>query len=44
MENIAQKYKQLSSLNEFESKIQMWVPNSCTCRLCKRYVQDVGFI
>ena len=28
------KYKQLSSLNEFKSKIKTRVPNNCPCRLC----------
>ena len=28
------KYQQLSSLNEFKSKIKTRVPNNCPCRLC----------
>ena len=28
------EYKQLSSLNEFKSKIKTRVPNNCPCRLC----------
>ena len=28
------KYKQLSSLNKFKSKIKTRVPNNCPCRLC----------
>ena len=28
------KCKQLSSLNEFKSKIKTRVPNNCPCRLC----------
>ena len=28
------EYKQLSSLNEFKSKIKTRVPNNCPCHLC----------
>ena len=32
------------SLNEFRAKIKLWEPKGCTCRICKTYVQNVGFI
>ena len=38
------EFKELESLNEFKSKIKTWVPENCPCRLCKRYVQHIGFI
>ena len=38
------EYKQINCLNEFKTKIKSWVPENCPCRLCKRYVQYVGFI
>ena len=32
------------SLNIFKRKIKKWVPLQCPCRLCKIYLQHVGFI
>ena len=31
------------TLNVFKNKIRKWKP-SCPCRLCKTYLQHVGFI
>ena len=33
-----------ASLTEFKSKIKRWDPKGCTCRLCKVYVNQLGFI
>ena len=36
--------KQLwNHLNAFKKRIKSWKPN-CSCRLCKTYLQGVGFI
>ena len=32
------------SLKEFKSKIRNWTPEGCECRLCKVFVQNLGFI
>ena len=32
------------SLNSFKESIKMWVPTNCPCRLCKVYLDGVGFI
>ena len=37
------EYKNSTSLKEFKSKIKNWVPLNCPCRLCKTYIQNVGF-
>ena len=31
-------------INEFKSKIRMWKPLNCPCRLCKIYIAGVGYI
>ena len=36
--------KESKSLPEFKSKIKTWKPIGCTCRLCKIYIANVGFI
>ena len=36
--------KASATLAEFKSKIKLWKPVGCTCRLCKTYIADLGFI
>ena len=36
--------KQATSLAEFKTKIKKWKAPDCTCRLCKTYIQNLGFI
>ena len=37
-------YKELTSLSTFKSKIKNCETDKCPCRLCKTYIQRVGFI
>ena len=37
-------YKELTSLSTFKLKIKNWETDKCPCRLCKTYIQRVGFI
>ena len=39
---IPKEYKKLS-LPEFVKKIREWKPEKCPCRLCKTWVQGLGF-
>ena len=32
------------SLSSFKEKIKKWKPVGCTCRLCKTYIKDLGYI
>ena len=43
-ELIATEIKELVSLNGFKKAIKKWKPVNCPCRLCKTYIQHVGFI
>ena len=36
--------KNSKSLSEFKSKIKQWKPEDCTCRLCKVYIHNLGFL
>ena len=36
-------YKELTSLSTFNFKVKNWETDNCSCRLCKTYVQRVGF-
>ena len=36
--------RQLNSLDQFKRSVSQWVCNTCPCRLCKVYLQHVGFL
>ena len=36
--------RNLTSLNAFESKIKSWSTQQCPCRLCKKYISNLGFV
>ena len=39
-----EKFEHKKSLDSFKESIKMWVPTNCPCRLCKVYLDGVGFI
>ena len=41
--NPESEYQNAKSLEEFKSKINTWKCDFCPCRLCKNYIQDLGF-
>ena len=41
---VPNEIKNSTSLPEFKNKIKYWKPEGCMCRLCKVYIQNVGFI
>ena len=41
---VPQHIKDAASLPEFKSKIKTWKPNDWTCRLCKTFIPQLGFI
>ena len=36
--------KQQTSLNSFKKSVKKWKPQDCPCRVCKVYINDVGFL
>ena len=36
--------KSIESLETFKNEIVKWKPIGCTCKLCKIYIQDVGYL
>ena len=38
------RLKNATSLEVFKIKIKKWKPQNCPCRLCRAYVQNVGFV
>ena len=41
---VPEEIKKAKSLTEFKTKIKKWEPIGCTCRLCKVFIKDLGFI
>ena len=37
-------YKNIDTLNAFKIKITKWKPENCPCRLCKVYINNIGFV
>ena len=36
-------YKSITTLDKFRDEIKFWIPENCPCRVCKEYVQGLGF-
>ena len=36
--------KNATCLSDFKQNITKWIPKNCPCRLCKTYIEGVGFI
>ena len=41
---LPESIKTAKNITEFKKKIKTWVPNGCTCRLCKTFINGLGFI
>ena len=41
---VPDKIKNSTNLLEFQTKIKQWKPQGCSCRLCKVYIANPGFI
>ena len=41
---VPKEIKTSKSLSEFKIKIKAWKPQGCTCRLCKIYICNLGFL
>ena len=43
-ESLPNYLKNKDSIESFKMAIKKWIPQSCPCRLCKTYVQNVGYL
>ena len=41
---VSQNIKPCKSLQEFKRLIKVWKLETCPCRMCKKYVANIGFI
>ena len=37
-------YKNINDLRKFKKAIKKWKHENCPCRICKKYIANVGFI
>ena len=42
--NMPSELKESTPLNEFKKKIKTWKPENCACKLCKIYIQRIGYL
>ena len=42
--NMPSELKESTSLNEFKKKIKTWQSENCPCKLCKFYIQRIGYL
>ena len=41
---LPEKLKNIENLEHFKKEIKTWKPDNCPCRLCKIYIESVGFL
>ena len=41
---LPEELKECTELDKFKDEIKCWVPRNCPCRLCKVYIQNLGFL
>ena len=43
-DSIPSHMTEIDSINEFKHVIKTWKPDLCSCRLCKVYMQNIGYL
>ena len=41
---VSDEIRESASLETFRQKIKLWKPDSCPCRICQKYIANVGFV
>ena len=41
---LSENLKEMNFLSQFKRNIKHWICRDCTCRLCKVYIQNIGFL
>ena len=41
---LPEKLKSIENLQHFKKEIKTWKPDNYPCRLCKVYIESVGFL
>ena len=43
-ESVPNDLKRKDSVSSFKTAIKKWKPEQCPCRLCKTYLQNIGYL
>ena len=43
-ESVPNDLKRKESVSSFKTAIKKWKPEQCPCRLCKTYLQNIGYL
>ena len=43
-DTLPEKLMNMDNLENLKKEIKAWNPNNCPCRLCKVYIEGVGFL
>ena len=43
-DSVPSHMKEIDSINEFKHVIKTWKPHLCSCRVCKIYLQNIGYL
>ena len=38
------KLKNIENLEHLKKEIKIWKPDNCPCRMCKAYIERIGFL
>ena len=41
---VPDEVRESASLETFRQKIKSWKPDGCPCCICKKYIENVGFV
>ena len=44
LDTLPNSCKDATSLHSFKVNLKRWIPENCPCRVCKTYIQRVGFL
>ena len=42
--DLSTELKNGESLKIFKQKIKLWSPNNCPCKICRKFIKDLGYI
>ena len=43
-DSLPQSLKNKESVDSFKTAIKTWKPDRCPCRICKTYLQNIGYL
>ena len=41
---LPENFKEVELLKIFKRKVKIWISDDCPCRLCKPYLENIGFL